>query len=99
MRDVMEMVPKAGSSSFWYNLCFATIGLSAAAYMMGRKHLALFVGLWPPTFAALGNRAEVNEEIINLASGQPIQRLGGGEVMPLAEQPFRAQGATRPRAA
>ncbi|HEY8470038.1 MAG TPA: hypothetical protein VIL18_10375 [Longimicrobiales bacterium] len=76
MRDVLQRVPGARNSSFWYNLCLATIGASAALYLMGRKHAALFVGLWPATFAALGNRAELNEEIIELATGQPIQQLG-----------------------
>ena len=92
MRDPMEMVPKGGDSSMWYNLCLATIGASAALYLMGRKHLALFVGLWPPTFAALGNRAELNEEITSLITGQPIQRIGGGEVTPRMEAGFGGAG-------
>lgn len=82
MRDPMQRVPRAGDASFWYNMCLATIGLSAVLYLMGRKHLGLFVGLWPPTLAALGNRAELNEEITNLAQGHPIERLGGGTVVP-----------------
>src|SRR5690554_192135 len=94
MRDVLQRVPGARSSSFWYNLCLATIGASAALYMMGRKHAALFVGLWPPTFAALGNRAELNEEIIQLATGQPIQQLGTeARVVPQAFG-FAAGGGT-----
>jgi len=85
MRDVLQRVPGARSSSFWYNLCLATIGVSLGLYMANRKHAALFVGLWPPTFAALGNRAELNEEIIELATGQPIQQLGSEtQVMPQA---------------
>ena len=85
MRDLLQRVPGARSSSFWYNLCLATIGASLGLYLANRKHAALFVGLWPATFATLGNRAELNEEIIELATGQPIQELGSGtQVMPQA---------------
>ena len=35
-------------------LTFGSIGLSLLLYFTGRKDDALFVGLWPPTFLALG---------------------------------------------
>ncbi|HLU25928.1 MAG TPA: hypothetical protein VKZ58_09495 [Longimicrobiales bacterium] len=98
MRDPMLRVPRAGDASFWYNLCLATIGLSALFYVMGRKHLGLFVGLWPPTLAALGNRAELNEELTNVIQGRPIERIGGGTVVPEAGFGGLRPG-TRPAAA
>lgn len=88
MIDVMEKLPRSNDSGLWYNLCFATIAASAALFLTGRKNLGLFVGLWPPTFAAMGNRAELNENIINLVSGRPIERLGGGYVTPQVEMRF-----------
>jgi len=92
MRDVLQRVPGARGSSFWYNLCLATIGVSLGLYLANRKHAALFVGLWPPTFAALGNRAELNEEIIELATGQPIQQLGSDtQVLPQAFGPLTGE--------
>ena len=99
MRDPMEAVPGAGDSSTWYNLCLTTIGLAAVLYLAGRKSLATFVGLWPPTFAAMGNRAEINEEITRLIEGRSIHRIGGGEVTPRAGMAqAMPEAEARPRA-
>lgn len=99
MQDPMEMTPGAGESSMWYNLCLLTIGASAALYASGRKSLGIFVGLWPPTFAALGNRAEINDEITRLMEGRSVHRIGGGDVEPrVGVMPERERPEARPRA-
>lgn len=33
-----------------------SIGLSIGLYLAGKKELAIFIGLWPPTFQALRSR-------------------------------------------
>jgi hypothetical protein len=43
---------KTGMSTFHW-LTIGSIATSLALFASGRKHLALFVGLWPPTFQAL----------------------------------------------
>lgn len=42
----------SGMSTFHW-LTIGSIAASIALYASGRKQLALFVGLWPPTFQAL----------------------------------------------
>jgi hypothetical protein len=42
----------SGMSTFHW-LTIGSIAASVALYAAGKKHLALFVGLWPPTFQAL----------------------------------------------
>ncbi len=37
-------------------LTIATIGASIALYLAGKKDLAIFIGLWPPTFQALRHK-------------------------------------------
>ena len=46
---------KTGMSAL-HVLTVATIGASIALYLSGRKELAIFIGLWPPTFQALRHR-------------------------------------------
>lgn len=46
---------KTGMSAL-HVLTVATIGASIALYLSGRKDLAIFIGLWPPTFQALRHR-------------------------------------------
>ena len=43
---------KTGMSTFNW-LTIGSIAASVALFASGRKQLALFVGLWPPTFQAL----------------------------------------------
>lgn len=43
---------KTGMSLFHW-MTPGSIGASIALFAAGKKHLALFVGLWPPTFQAL----------------------------------------------
>lgn len=47
----------AGASAFHY-LALGSIGASIYFFCTGRKDLALFIGLWPPTFLALKAAAE-----------------------------------------
>ena len=37
-------------------LTIATIGASIGLYLAGKKDLAIFIGLWPPTFQALRHK-------------------------------------------
>jgi hypothetical protein len=43
---------KTGMSTFHW-LTLASIGTSIGLFIAGKKQLALFVGLWPPTFQAI----------------------------------------------
>lgn len=46
---------KTGMSAL-HVLTVASIGASIALFLAGRKDLAIFIGLWPPTFQALRHR-------------------------------------------
>jgi hypothetical protein len=46
---------KTGLSAL-HVLTIATIGASIALYVSGKKDLAIFIGLWPPTFQALRHK-------------------------------------------
>ena len=46
---------KTGFSAL-HVLTIATIGVSIGLYLAGRKQLAIFIGLWPPTFQALRSK-------------------------------------------
>lgn len=48
--DGMERMP----STVYYAGVLASIGLSIALFLSGRKHSAIFVGLWAPTILNLG---------------------------------------------
>lgn len=43
---------KTGMSAL-HVLTIASIGASIGLYLAGKKDLAIFIGLWPPTFQAL----------------------------------------------
>jgi hypothetical protein len=45
----MEAVP----SQIYWGLAMGSVALSALFYVLGKRHAALFVGQWPPTFLAL----------------------------------------------
>lgn len=46
---------KTGVSAL-HVLTIATIGASIALYLAGKKQLAIFIGLWPPTCQALRHK-------------------------------------------
>jgi hypothetical protein len=46
---------KTGMSAL-HVLTIATIGASIGLYLAGKKELAIFIGLWPPTFQALRHK-------------------------------------------
>jgi hypothetical protein len=48
--DAMERMP----STVYYGGVVGSIALSIGLYLSGRKHSAIFVGLWAPTILNLG---------------------------------------------
>lgn len=61
MDDVAEGTQKTGMSP----LSWAAVGAIALSWYYyfgkGNKEMGLFVGLWPPTFLALGSYFKINE--------------------------------------
>ncbi|WP_135535409.1 hypothetical protein [Halostella pelagica] len=61
MEDVAEGTQKTGMSP----LSWAAVGSIALSWYYyfgkGNKEMGLFVGLWPPTFLALGSYFKINE--------------------------------------
>lgn len=53
MEDILEALEDM-PSSVYYGGVFGSIILSLAMYLAGKKHGALFVGLWAPTILNLG---------------------------------------------
>jgi hypothetical protein len=51
-RMEQESRRRTGMSLFHW-LTLGSVGASIALFAAGKKHAALFVGLWPPTFQAL----------------------------------------------
>lgn len=47
--EQVESIP----SNVYYAGVIGSIGLSALLFMMGRRELGIFVGLWPPTILNL----------------------------------------------
>jgi hypothetical protein len=43
-------------------LTLGSIATSIGLYISGRKELAIFIGLWPPTFMALKSAAETTKQ-------------------------------------
>jgi hypothetical protein len=52
-RNVDEKVKQTTGLSLFHVLTLGSIGASIALFMAGKKDLAIFIGLWPPTFQAL----------------------------------------------
>jgi hypothetical protein len=52
-RGVDEAVKQGTGMSLFHILTLGSIGASIALFMAGKKELAIFIGLWPPTFQAL----------------------------------------------
>lgn len=52
-RTVDETVKQGTGLSLLHMLTIGSIGASIVLFMAGKKDLAIFIGLWPPTFQAL----------------------------------------------
>ena len=52
-RSIDETVKSGTGLSLFHVLTLGSIGASIALYLAGKKELAIFIGLWPPTFQAL----------------------------------------------
>ena len=52
-RSIDETVKSGTGLSLFHMLTLGSIGASIALYLAGKKELAIFIGLWPPTFQAL----------------------------------------------
>lgn len=52
-RSMDETVKRGTGLSLFHMLTLGSIGASIALFIAGKKDLAIFIGLWPPTFQAL----------------------------------------------
>ncbi|MGE0127381.1 MAG: hypothetical protein AB7U82_04665 [Blastocatellales bacterium] len=57
-RRLDEPVRRKTGISLFHVLTLASIGASVSLFIAGRKDLAIFIGLWPPTFQALRAASE-----------------------------------------
>ncbi|HXG66008.1 MAG TPA: hypothetical protein VNO70_12975 [Blastocatellia bacterium] len=57
-RSLDERVKRGTGLSLAHWLTIGSIGASIALFISGRKDLAIFIGLWPPTFQALKAASE-----------------------------------------
>ena len=53
MEDFLDSLENLPSSAY-YSGVFGSIALSILLYVFGKKHAAIFVGLWAPTILNLG---------------------------------------------
>lgn len=53
MEDILESIENLPSSAY-YGGVFGSIFLSLFLYATGKRHAAIFVGLWAPTILNLG---------------------------------------------
>jgi hypothetical protein len=51
-------VKRTTGLSLFHWLTIGSIGASVALFLAGKKNLAIFIGLWPPTFQALKAASE-----------------------------------------
>ncbi len=58
VRKIDEPVRRKMGMSIFHMLSLASIGASVSLFLAGRKDLAIFIGLWPPTFEALRAASE-----------------------------------------
>lgn len=58
VRNLEERTRRSTGSSLLHWLTIGAIATSVGLFVAGKKNLAIFVGLWPPTLQALrqGNR-------------------------------------------
>ena len=86
-RDVFAMMEEIPSQVYFGFAVGSTLA-SAIAYLLGRRHLALFIGQWPPTFLALTLFYKLlrpsREEVM------PGMRRAGEEARRVAEEMRRA---------
>jgi len=57
-RRLDEPVKRTTGLSLFHWLTIGSIGASVALFLAGKKNLAIFIGLWPPTFQALKAASE-----------------------------------------
>ena len=57
-RAIDEKVKQGVGLSLFNILTLGSIGASIALFRAGKKNLAIFIGLWPPTFQALKAASE-----------------------------------------
>lgn len=57
-RNIDEAVKRGTGLSLFHILTLGSIGASIALFIAGKKNLAIFIGLWPPTFQALKAASE-----------------------------------------
>ncbi|HSE99104.1 MAG TPA: hypothetical protein VLD57_12620 [Blastocatellia bacterium] len=57
-RTIDEPVKRTTGLSVFHWLTIGSIGASIALFLAGKKNLAIFIGLWPPTFQALKAASE-----------------------------------------
>lgn len=80
------MLRKVGiTSSMMYTAGFASIGMSIVAWWTSRNiesrgiaradRWGIFVGQWAPTFFALGNAMQIEEEMGEVEPDERIERL------------------------
>jgi hypothetical protein len=62
VRRVDELATKKTGMGALHWLTLGSIAASLSLYLSGKKDLAFFVGLWPPTFLALKSAAETKKE-------------------------------------
>ncbi len=69
---IVEQLREAGvTSDTMYVAAVASVGLSLSAWALSRwkkdparsERLAIFVGLWAPTFMQFGNALKIDEEV------------------------------------
>jgi phosphotransferase system HPr-like phosphotransfer protein len=56
IRALDNTTKSSTGTSLFHLLALGSIGASIALYLSGKKDLAIFIGLWPPTFEALRPR-------------------------------------------
>jgi hypothetical protein len=64
---MMEQIPTQG----YLGLAMGSILTSAVLYLMGKRTTALFVGQWPPTFAAFA----LVYKLLNPSRERPIEQV------------------------
>ena len=57
-RSIDQKVKQGTGLSLFHILTLGSIGASIALFIAGKKNLAIFIGLWPPTFQALKAASE-----------------------------------------
>jgi hypothetical protein len=53
----LEGMGRGRTERIFHWMALGSIGASLALFIAGKKNLAIFVGLWPPTFEAMRRRS------------------------------------------